>query len=116
MPIRCSKPAAGRKGKLTEEHSRSFSWNTLIDLFRTRHLKENRIDSPLTALCLSLLRQDQARERAKKAAGHKPQIDAWTGQPHTRRDDLSEDMKSHGDKYISQVISLYVSMNEHSLT
>jgi CCR4-NOT complex subunit CAF16 len=87
-----------------------------FDLFKTRHLKENRIDSPLMALCLSLLRQDQARERAKKAAGHKPQIDAWTGQPHTRWDDLSEDMKSHGDKYISQVISLYVWMNEHSLT
>ena len=32
LPIRCSKPAAGRKGKLTEEHSRSFSWNTLMSI------------------------------------------------------------------------------------
>jgi transposase len=31
LPIRCSKPAAGRKGKLTEGHSK-FLWNTLMSV------------------------------------------------------------------------------------
>jgi CCR4-NOT complex subunit CAF16 len=72
-----------------------------FDAFKTRHKEENRIDSPLMALCLSLLRQDKKRQRATNASGDKSQIDSWTGQPHTKWDELSEDMKSYGDKYVS---------------
>ncbi|KAJ2960487.1 hypothetical protein NQZ79_g4092 [Umbelopsis isabellina] len=70
-----------------------------FDAFKTRHRQENRVDSPLMALCLSLLRQDKQRQLAGNASGDKRQIDSWTGQPHTKWDDLSEDMKSYGDKY-----------------
>ncbi|CAO3675828.1 unnamed protein product [Umbelopsis vinacea] len=72
-----------------------------FDSFKERHRKENRIDSPLMALCLSLLRQDKIREKEKRARGQMPQIDARTGQPHTKWDELSEDMKTYGDKYFN---------------
>ncbi|CAO3683824.1 unnamed protein product [Umbelopsis ramanniana] len=72
-----------------------------FDAFKERHLDERRIDSPLMALCLSLLREDKARERAKKAQGKLPPVDPRTGQLHTRWDDLSDDMKTYGDKYFN---------------
>jgi hypothetical protein len=75
-----------------------------FDAFKERHLDERRIDSPLMALCLSLLREDKARERAKKAQGKLPPVDPRTGQLHTRWDDLSDDMKTYGDKYVSTCI------------
>jgi CCR4-NOT complex subunit CAF16 len=71
-----------------------------FDSFKERHIKEHRIDSPLMALCLSLLRQDKIREKARRASGQLPQIDPRTGQPHTKWDELSEDMKTYGDKYV----------------
>jgi CCR4-NOT complex subunit CAF16 len=64
-------------------------------------MNEKRIDSPLMALCLSLLRKDKEREKAKKAQGKLLAIDPNTGLPHTKWDDLSEDMKTYGDKYVS---------------
>ncbi|KAH8555784.1 P-loop containing nucleoside triphosphate hydrolase protein [Umbelopsis sp. PMI_123] len=72
-----------------------------FDAFKQRHMNEKRIDSPLMALCLSLLRKDKEREKAKKAQGKLPAIDPNTGLPHTKWDDLSEDMKTYGDKYFN---------------
>ncbi|CDS08096.1 hypothetical protein LRAMOSA02045 [Lichtheimia ramosa] len=56
------------------------------------HRDNNILDSPLMALCYKWLREDYARQKAKP-------VDPSTGQPHTKWDDLSEDMKHHGDKY-----------------
>ncbi|ORY94178.1 P-loop containing nucleoside triphosphate hydrolase protein [Syncephalastrum racemosum] len=60
---------------------------------RKYHRDNDIDDSPLMALCYKWLREDKARSKADNA------IDPATGQPHTRWDDLSEDMKQHGDKY-----------------
>ncbi|KAI8388192.1 P-loop containing nucleoside triphosphate hydrolase protein [Radiomyces spectabilis] len=67
-----------------------------IELERVKetHFAQKQLDSPLMRLCYQWLRDDRDRLRNKRR-----KIDPATGQPHTKWDDLSEDMKQHGDKY-----------------
>jgi CCR4-NOT complex subunit CAF16 len=51
------------------------------------------IDSPFTTLCLQWLREDRDKLRNIK------QIDPATGLPHSKWDEMSENMKKNGDKY-----------------
>ncbi|KAL0095788.1 P-loop containing nucleoside triphosphate hydrolase protein [Phycomyces blakesleeanus] len=51
------------------------------------------LDSPLMGLCYRWLRQDKMVRKSELP------IDPATGLPHTRWDDLSEEMKKYGDKY-----------------
>ena len=60
---------------------------------KAQHRKENRVDSPLTTLCLKWLRDDRERLRNKKS------IDPVTGLPHSKWDEISDNMKKFGDKY-----------------
>ncbi|KAF7727888.1 CCR4-NOT regulatory complex component [Apophysomyces ossiformis] len=59
------------------------------------HVRHGLVDSPLMGLCYKWLRDDRQRHLNYR------QIDATTGQPHTKWDDLSEDMQGHGDKYFN---------------
>ncbi|KAL1924705.1 uncharacterized protein VTP21DRAFT_4359 [Calcarisporiella thermophila] len=63
-----------------------------FDAFREYHQKHRIADSPLMAMCLTWLKQDRAllrREKLKNKDEHKP----------TRWEELSEDMKTFGDRY-----------------
>ncbi|RCH85936.1 CCR4-NOT regulatory complex component [Rhizopus azygosporus] len=50
-------------------------------------------DSPLMTLCLGWLKEDRDRLRNKK------QLDPATGLPHSKWDEMSENMKAYGDKF-----------------
>ncbi|KAI8981670.1 P-loop containing nucleoside triphosphate hydrolase protein [Mycotypha africana] len=64
-----------------------------LDAIKAEHREKGLLDSPLTSLCLGWLREDRERLRNRK------KLDPATGQPHTKWDDLSEDMKKNGDKF-----------------
>lgn len=64
-----------------------------FDDIKKKHKDENRVDSPLTTLCLNWLREDRQRHRNVKT------IDPATGLPHSKWDEISENMRKYGDKY-----------------
>ncbi|KAG0172800.1 CCR4-NOT regulatory complex component [Apophysomyces sp. BC1015] len=66
-----------------------------LEKIKEYHAKHRILDSPLMGLCYKWLRDDRQRQMNVK------QIDPSTGQPHTKWDDLSEDMQSHGDKFFN---------------
>lgn len=63
------------------------------DAIKRRHIEKMLVDSPLTTLCLQWLREDRDRLRNVK------QVDPTTGLPHSKWDDMSENMRKYGDKY-----------------
>ncbi|KAG0744883.1 hypothetical protein G6F57_006049 [Rhizopus arrhizus] len=62
-----------------------------LEKIKQEHRKRESSDSPLTTVCLGWLREDRDRLRNKKP------IDPTTGLPHTKWDDMSENMKANGD-------------------
>lgn len=60
---------------------------------KTKHKEEGRVDSPLTTLCIKWLREDRDRLRNIK------NVDPVTGLPHSKWDEMSDNMKKNGDKY-----------------
>ncbi|KAL9541558.1 hypothetical protein MBANPS3_009062 [Mucor bainieri] len=64
-----------------------------FEAIKEKHKREQRIDSPLTTLCLQWLREDRDRQRNIKS------IDPATGLPHSKWDEMSDNMKKNGDKY-----------------
>lgn len=64
-----------------------------FEAIKEKHKREQRIDSPLTTLCLQWLREDRERLRNVKS------IDPATGLPHSKWDEMSDNMKKNGDKY-----------------
>jgi CCR4-NOT complex subunit CAF16 len=66
-----------------------------LEKIKQEHRKRESSDSPLTTVCLGWLREDRDRLRNKKP------IDPTTGLPHTKWDDMSENMKANGDKYFN---------------
>lgn len=63
------------------------------DAIKAHHIAKQRVDSPFTTLCLGWLRDDRERLRNRK------RIDPATGLPHSKWDELSDNMKKYGDKY-----------------
>ncbi|KAI9322565.1 P-loop containing nucleoside triphosphate hydrolase protein [Dichotomocladium elegans] len=66
-----------------------------LEEIKEYHSQHKLMDSPLMALCYKWLREDRDRSLAKI---NKPEEPA-TGLPHSKWDELSEDMKKNGDKY-----------------
>ncbi|KAG2237448.1 P-loop containing nucleoside triphosphate hydrolase protein [Thamnidium elegans] len=64
-----------------------------FEKIKIKHQQEKRLDSPLTTLCIQWLREDRDRLRNIK------RIDPVTGLPHSKWDEMSENMKKNGDKY-----------------
>lgn len=67
-----------------------------LDEIKAYHQKQGLLDSPLMALCYRWLREDRERLRNKK---QQQQLEPGTGLPHTKWDELKDDMDKHGDKY-----------------
>jgi CCR4-NOT complex subunit CAF16 len=65
----------------------------LFDEIKRKYKEQSRVDSPLTTLCITWLREDRDRHRNVKT------IDPATGLPHSKWDEMSENMKRNGDKY-----------------
>ncbi|OZJ02014.1 hypothetical protein BZG36_05203 [Bifiguratus adelaidae] len=69
------------------------------NLFKQYHKEQQLLDSPLMSLCIDWLRRDKERLlRARQAQGSERRL-SETDKPKTRWDELSEDMKTYGDKY-----------------
>ncbi|KAI9475695.1 MAG: P-loop containing nucleoside triphosphate hydrolase protein [Benjaminiella poitrasii] len=64
-----------------------------FEAMKKTHREKRLVDSPLTSLCLQWLRKDREKLRNIKS------VDPLTGLPHSKWDEMSEDMKNLGDKY-----------------
>ncbi|KAI8087586.1 P-loop containing nucleoside triphosphate hydrolase protein [Gilbertella persicaria] len=64
-----------------------------FEAIKQKHRERNLVDSPLMALCYSWLREDRQRLRNQKP------IDPATGLPHSKWDEMSDNMKKYADKY-----------------
>ena len=66
-----------------------------FEALKKYHRENGLMDSPLMALCYNWLKEDKKRYHDKA----KEQLEPDTGLPHSKWDELKDDMKQYGDKY-----------------
>ncbi|KAI7854248.1 P-loop containing nucleoside triphosphate hydrolase protein [Circinella umbellata] len=66
-----------------------------FEALKKYHQEHGLMDSPLMALCYNWLKEDKKRHDSKVKVPLEPD----TGLPHSKWDELKDDMKQYGDKY-----------------